>query len=114
MVLIQHEIGMAHEVFIGVSNDVKQDDKLILDPDDSGLGIGLACRIRQMFEDQKICHIWLFGRWGHLTGAFPHLAFSHPAFSHTKDTYPFTVWDVQKRAEEEMNEHEAHIWIKPV
>lgn len=94
------------EVFIGVSEDMDDADKLLLDPDDSGLGIGLDDRLRSTFEGAKVCHAWLIGKWGAL------LDLDLPGMEPEEGVYPFTVHDMEKREDGPTENAEARIWVR--
>lgn len=97
--------GGMDEVFIGVAEDMDEADKLLLEPDDSGLGIGLAERVRDAFGDQKICHAWLIGKWGPLIDM--------PGMDDSEEgVYPFTVHDILVREDGPTENSEALIYIQ--
>lgn len=95
--------GDVDEVFIGVSDDIEPAHKVLLEPDDTALGIGLEDRLESMFGDQPIGHAWLVGKWGALMEI--------PGFGPPAGIYPFTVHDLEERTDGPTRNDEAHIWV---
>ncbi len=94
-----------NEAFIGVAEDMDEADKLLIEPDDSGLGIGMDDRVRDAFGDQKVCHAWLIGKWGPLLDM--------PGMDDSEEgVYPFTVHDILVREDGPTENSEAVIYIQ--
>jgi hypothetical protein len=92
------------EVYIAVSEDIDAADKVLLDLDDSGLGVGMEERVEAAFGDQRICHAWLIGKWGALLEI--------PGLELPEGTYPFTVHDMEVRNDGPTENADAHILVK--
>lgn len=53
--------------FIGTDPAPPPDDAIVLELDDSGLGIPLSTRLRSLCgEDSEPCVVWIEGTWGRL------------------------------------------------
>ena len=103
VVIIYDDSGLrGKEAFIGVEVNTPDQDKLQLDLDDSGLGIGLDDRMLSAFGDQKVCHVWIIGKWGAIMDL--------PALE--SEGHGFTVRDMQRREDGPKRNANAYVWLK--
>lgn len=84
VVIHRAPLGGYDVAFIGTEAGPSAEDAIVLDLDDSTLGIGLSDRLRFQCAEEKICVVWIEGSWG---SALPDLEPKDPP------PWPFTVHD---------------------
>ena len=104
--------GAVQEAFIGVTPDLDEDEKVRLDIDDSGMGIGLSDRLLSLCDGAQVCKGWLFGFWGPLMDIeiIPDLSSDEKPGGPPK--YPFAMRDLKPLEGVASSNQEARIWIQ--
>ncbi len=104
--------GAIQEAFIGVSPDLDEDEKVRLDIDDSGMGIGLSDRLQNLCGEEKVCKGWLFGFWGLLLDIEIIPDLSKNTQPNGPPKYPFAMRDLRPLEGAANSNQEAQIWIQ--
>lgn len=100
----ENNFPFIRSVFVGVEPTISEDEKIILDIQDTQMGISFETRI-DMYHDKRTtyCPIWLEGYWD-----------EEPIFSFgesKENIHPFTVSKVTPYTGEAQNNAAAFVWI---
>ncbi len=93
VVVFRGGLGGVELAFIGSDPVPPGDDAILLELDDSALGIGLSTRLRSLCGGSDACAVWIEGTWGRLLPGIAAPAAAEPP------PWPLAVRDAGPRVE---------------